>query len=66
MVEFTTTTKFRELERLLSSTIGPRKFWLHQACGGVDWKIINPHRHTKKVIICNNDELATFIQLKIK
>jgi len=65
MVEFTTTTKFRELERLLSSTISPRDFWLSSVCGGEGWKIVNPHRQTKKVIV-NNDMLASFIQLKIK
>jgi hypothetical protein len=64
MVKFETNAKFRDLSRLLSATVSPRAYWFHNSCGGEGWRIVNPHSPTKIVVI-DDDQLATFIQLKV-
>ena len=68
MIEFVTDSNLLDIEKLLTETIGPRKYWLHDKIGGEGWSIVTV---TKPLyfgyrISIKDPVLATFIRLKLQ
>ena len=56
-------TKQREVEKYLESTVGPRHYYLHSQVGGKNWAV--KKSGVGSITICVNDpSLASFIALK--
>lgn len=54
-----------DLMKLLTETIGPRKFYLHCEIGGLGWSIVN-HAQSEKTVVIQDPQLAILVMLKLK
>ena len=65
MTQFETTGQINDLVNILTNTVGPRTYYLHNSVGGSGWKIINPAGMVKTIVV-DDDQLAVFLRLKLK
>ena len=63
MAEIFTTKSTDRILAVLGDYVGPRKYWLHNEIGGEDWAIKTVSGG--RIIILPDEQLATFITLKL-
>jgi hypothetical protein len=58
---------FTQLADLCDQYVSPRKFYLHNRIGGIDWEVVPNYRDRRRTTIKLADPAKlTFILLKIK
>ena len=69
MIEFTLPGKYLTIIECCEKYISPRKYWLHDQVGGNGWKVspgLDPSKKFCSTLKIDNEQLATFILLKLK